>query len=170
MPLGTVKASCHEGHSKQHITFSDLPAELRNMIWKAALVPRVIVLKPQDQTAETDSSTRIDFNKIPGMLFANRESRLFALRHYDQKFTLTFSEWVPTQPDGSTSRHMCRIPVIRSTLDEIALSRSQIRAQMQGYGLLSISIDAHLGHQNLGLSASRCSVTVSCVTASTQSI
>ncbi|KAK7700987.1 hypothetical protein SLS64_010581 [Diaporthe eres] len=145
MPLATGKSSCHEGHPKQHITFSDLPDELRNMIWKAALVSRVILLKPQDRTAETDSPTEIDFNKIPGMLFANRESRLIALGHYDQRFTLTFSERVPTQPDGSTSRHMCRIPVIMSTLDEIAFSRSQIRAQMQGYGPLSISIDAAPG-------------------------
>ncbi|KAG6358315.1 hypothetical protein INS49_014199 [Diaporthe citri] len=145
MPLAAGKASSHEGHPKQHITFSDLPSELRNMIWKAALMPRVIILKPQDRTAETNSPTRIDFNKIPGMLFANRESRLIALRHYDQRFTLTFSERVPTQPDGSTSRLMCRIPVIMSTLDELAFSRPQIRFQMEGRDRLSISIDAAPG-------------------------
>lgn len=116
------------------------------MIWKAALVPRVIVLEPQDRNAETDSTPRIDFNKIPGMLFANRESRLIALRHYDQRFTLTFSKRVSkNQPDGSTNRLMCRIPVIMSTLDEIAFSRPQIRAQIKGYDLLSISIDAAPG-------------------------
>lgn len=145
MPLVTGNASSHEGHSKQHTTFSDLPAELRNMIWEGALVPRVIILNPRHRNAETDSPTRIDFNKIPGMLFANRESRLIALRHYDQRFTLTFSERVPTQADGSTSRLMCQFPVIMSTLDEVAFSRPQIRADIRGHDRLSISIDAAPG-------------------------
>lgn len=115
------------------------------MIWEAALVPRVIVLKPQDRATNIDSPTGIDFNEIPGMLFANRESRLIALRHYDQRFTLTFSERVPAQPDGSISRTMCRIPVIMSTIDEVAFSRTQIRAKMHGHDRLSISIDAAPG-------------------------
>lgn len=145
MPIEMGKASSGEAHSKQPTTFGDLPAEIRNMIWKAVLVPRVIILKPKDRTTETESPTEVDFNKVPGMLSANRESRLIALNHYDQRFTLAFSKQVPTQPDGSTSRLLCRIPVIMSTLDEIAFSRSQIRTQFTDDDELRLSIDTPAG-------------------------
>lgn len=117
------------------------------MIWIAALAPRVIILKPKERNAETDSPTRVDFNKIPAMLFVNKESRLIAQHHYDQRFILDFSAETPhrIQPDGSISRLICQIPVIMSALDEIAFSRSQIRTQIQDHDSLRISIDPVFG-------------------------
>lgn len=105
------------GHPKTQTTFSDLPAELRNMIWHEALAPRVIMIYPCDSRVETDSLNQVDFDKIPGMLFANQESRRIALHHYKQRFTLTF-----TMRGRTTDRLMCRIPVIMSSHDELAFS------------------------------------------------
>lgn len=115
------------------------------MVWNAALVPRVVIIKPKDRATETDSPTKGDFNQIPGMLFVNRESRLIALRHFDQRFTLTFSKRMPAQPDGPISRLMCRIPVIMSTIDQLAFSRPQLRAEITTFDHVSISIDAAAG-------------------------
>lgn len=117
------------------------------MIWLAALAPRVIILKPKERNAETDAPTKVDFNKIPAMLFVNQESRLIAQHHYDQRFILNFSEETPNtaQPDGSYSRLICQIPVIMSALDEIAFSRSQICTQIQDHDSLRISIDSAFG-------------------------
>lgn len=144
--LEVEKVFSHQDHSKQQLTFRNLPAELRNMIWYAALAPRVIIIRPQERNAETDSPTRVDFNKIPGMLFANRESRLIAQRHYDQRFFFTFYTRLPTvQPDGSNYRVMCQIPVIMSALDEIAYSRSHIRAQVQKYPSIRTAINTFVG-------------------------
>lgn len=115
------------------------------MVWNAVFVPRVVIIKPKDRATKTDLPNKVDFNQIPGMLFVNRESRLIALRHYDQRFTLTFSKRVPAQPDGSTQRLMCRIPVIMSTIDQLAFSRPQLRAEITTFDHVSISIDAAPG-------------------------
>lgn len=115
------------------------------MIWKAALVPRVIILEPKNWAAETESTTETDSNKVPGMLSANRESRLIALHHYNQKFTLTFSTQMSTRLRDSTRCLIRRIPVIMSTLDEIAFSSSQICTQVTADECLTISIGAVAG-------------------------
>jgi hypothetical protein len=131
-------APSSEGHPKQQTTFSDLPAELRNAIWHAALAPRVIMIYPRDGRSDTDSLNQVDYKKVPGMLFANRESRKIALHHYDQRFTFTFSEPAPTEEGGV----MCRIPVIMSTHDELAFSHSYLSARCLQFDQVLASVDA----------------------------
>lgn len=149
IPLAVRRVSSHERHPKQRITFSDLPAEIRNLIWNAALAPRLIVLDLKDRTTETESPTNIDFNNIPGMLFANRESRTIALHHCNQKFTVSITKSVRIWPDGCkperwNSHVMCRIPVIMSAVDEIAFSASQFLSHTRD-DHLAVSIDAPAG-------------------------
>lgn len=125
------------GHPKTQTTFSDLPAELRNMIWHEALAPRVIMIYPCDSRVETDSLNQVDFDKIPGMLFANQESRRIALHHYDQRFTLTF-----TKPNGRGRLMRSRIPVIMSSHDELAFPAHNLSSVIEEWPRWSISVEA----------------------------
>lgn len=131
------------GHSKPQTTFSDLPAELRNMIWHEALAPRVIMIYPCDSRVETDSLNQVDFDKIPGMLFANQESRRIALHHYDQRFTLKFTQRVPTPTiPGEPDRILCRIPVIMSSHEELAFSAHYLSSVIEPHSVWSIDVEA----------------------------
>lgn len=110
-------------------------------------MPRLIVLKLKERTTKSDSPNNIDFDNIPGMFFANRESRTIALHHYDQIFTVSITKSIKLLTrDGFRwdSHVMCRIPVVMSAIDEIAFSMSQIRDYI-GYYHLAVSIDAAAG-------------------------
>ncbi|KAL1852879.1 hypothetical protein Daus18300_011961 [Diaporthe australafricana] len=131
-----------EHHPKPPTTFSDLPGELRNMIWTAALVPRVILVSPNHGEYRDESNLPADaiYDTIPGILHVNRESRSIALEHYDQRFTLTFSK-----PYGCMGRSppppICRIPIIMASCDEIAFSVSQVCAQIGPSELTRVEIE-----------------------------
>lgn len=124
------------GHPKPQTTFSDLPAELRNMIWHEALVPRIIMIYPCDPRVDPDLLTLVDFDKIPGMLFANQESRRIALHHYNQRFTLIFTK---SKGRGDI---VCRIPVIMSSHDELAFSAHHLSSRIEDWPRWTISVRA----------------------------
>ncbi|KAK2609520.1 hypothetical protein N8I77_003017 [Diaporthe amygdali] len=114
------------------------------MIWEAALVPRVIVLKPRKETSESDTQQLVDYSIIPGILYANWESRSIALKHYDQKLALTFTKWAPVEADSAV-RTTSRIPIIMAACDEIAFSSSHIGTVFAPHDVVSISIDTAPG-------------------------
>lgn len=130
-----------DSRPKAQVTFRDLPAELRTMIWKAAHAPRLLLLKPGQRNTTSESQSKVDFTIIPGMLYANRESRRIALLHYDQRFTLDFTKFVGVRG----TRFSTRIPIIMSSIDKIAFSISQVDADFRLRNVIWVSLDAAPG-------------------------
>lgn len=80
-------------HSRTFTRFRELPIELRLMIWKFAMVPRLVMVNFKD--AETRSQARrrktqrsSEIHAIPALLAVNNEARNIAIRTYTWRFTI----------------------------------------------------------------------------------
>lgn len=136
--ITTFSSECHPKKQTTFSPFGRLPAELRNKIWNAALAPRVIMIYPRDGRTQTESPQQIDWKKIPGILFANRESRKIAEHHYDQKFTLAFCKSMPMVV-------MCQIPVVMSAHDELAMSAIYLSTKFEERDIADVTVTAAVG-------------------------
>lgn len=93
---GTSEAD-HIGRENSSMVFSrfqQLPCELRLMIWKAAMTPRLVavmpkpILKSPDEARKRRNRETNLLRGTPGLLAVNQESRYLALRHYTWRFTI----------------------------------------------------------------------------------
>jgi hypothetical protein len=74
--------------------FAKLPAEIRDMIWSAAVVPRVlkITMNPHVSALPDSTGSRLSFfpkinsHKTPSLLRVSREARAVALNSYELNF------------------------------------------------------------------------------------
>jgi hypothetical protein len=74
--------------------FAKLPAEIRDMIWSAAIVPRVlkVTMDPHVSAVPDSTGSRLSFfpkinsHKTPSLLRVSREARAVALNSYELSF------------------------------------------------------------------------------------
>ena len=122
---------CHigkrNGKSMFH-RFQQLPCELRLMIWKAAMTPRLVAIKsrpcPKDlDDARNRKNREISLIRgIPALLAVNQEARHCALRHYTWRFTIDITiremdDW------GEVVENCQRARVVMSPKDTFGLFR-----------------------------------------------
>ncbi|KAG8164550.1 hypothetical protein KVR01_006468 [Diaporthe batatas] len=94
------KARPAKSHAADHVgrrsggsfhRFQDLPAELRLMVWEAALAPRLVAVKPRLCPKKSEKASNLEISLlrgIPALLAVSQESRYLALRHYTWRFTI----------------------------------------------------------------------------------
>ncbi|KAG8158123.1 hypothetical protein KVR01_011884 [Diaporthe batatas] len=128
----------HPNKQLTFIRFGRLPAEIRNMVWHEALAPRVIMIYPRVGSTQTKSPDQVDWKKIPGILFACKESRDIAKPYYQQKFTLVFTRALSTIV-------MCQIPIIMSKDDELAISATYLSTRFGDHDVTQVTVKAAEG-------------------------
>lgn len=75
------------GNYLEFTLFPKLPGELRDMIWKESMTPRLVVVEPSGIVyMRCPAYTK---KVLPAQLCVNSESRFWALRRYSLRFTIT---------------------------------------------------------------------------------
>lgn len=138
---GTSEAD-HFGRRNSSMVFSrfqQLPCEIRLMIWKAVMTPRLVAITPRPfPKSPGEARNRINreislLQGIPALLAVNQESRYLALRHYTWRFTIDFEINAILRSDR-VSRRRSWFPyevrsacVVMSPDDTLGIFRSLIR-------------------------------------------
>lgn len=105
------------------------------MVWKHALVPRLVAVKPRPCLKENEKAKGLEISLlrgIPALLAVNQESRYLALRHYTWRFTMDVCLF-QTPPRGAEKQRAC---VVMSPDDTLGLFR---RKQDSGAGYNELS-------------------------------
>lgn len=94
---GGTDAATHIGkrsRNEMFDRFQHLPCELRLMVWKAAMTPRLVAVNPRPcpkgrDDARDRKNREINLIRgIPALLAVNQEARHVALRHYTWRFII----------------------------------------------------------------------------------
>lgn len=128
---GTPKAD-HIGRRNSSMVFSSfqqLPCELRLMVWKAAMTPRLVAVIPRPRSKSHDEARNRKKREIslirgiPALLAVNQESRYLALRHYTWRFTINIT--IATTGRRWVGHEHRRARVVMSPDDTLGLFRCE---------------------------------------------